>query len=102
MCVSDKRLFNIQSLLGRIESTATSFLGNIVGPDTAVSVSNKINSVVSSGRTARVGLNSEIIIYSLIKKSIGTPSKWNNCSINFEKIRSTTSNCHVTKWCTYI
>lgn len=58
-----------QSLLGRIESTATSFLGNIVGQDTAVSVSHKINSAVTNGRIARELLKNGTVVQIVSKTS---------------------------------
>jgi hypothetical protein len=58
-----------QTLFGRIESTATNALGNLVGQDTVVSATNKLNSVVTSGRHARELLQSGNIVQLVSKHS---------------------------------
>lgn len=42
--------------MGKTEALATNFLGNVVGPDMAAAATHTINSMFTSGRTARVPL----------------------------------------------
>jgi hypothetical protein len=58
-----------QSFLGKVESTATNLLGNVVGQDTIVSVTNKLNDTITSGRHVRELLRNGAIVQLLSKNS---------------------------------
>ncbi|CAF0984397.1 unnamed protein product [Adineta steineri] len=60
-----------QSFLGKIESTTTNLLGNVIGQDTVVSVAHKLNTAVTTGRNARELLRNGAIV-QLVSKSAGS------------------------------
>ncbi|CAF0964797.1 unnamed protein product [Adineta steineri] len=59
------------SFLGKIESTTTNLLGNVIGQDTVVSVAHKLNTAVTTGRNARELLRNGAIV-QLVSKSAGS------------------------------
>ncbi|CAF1400811.1 unnamed protein product [Adineta steineri] len=60
-----------QSFLGKIESTTTNLLGNVIGQDTVVSVAHKLNTAVTTGRNARELLRNGAVV-QLVSKSAGS------------------------------